>query len=96
MCKQIGLTSTMWSIKMRSLSIGYDKEAVAEKQPLTILSNVCQLQKKGKDSSKICFSLAVDAVGQLEVGVVAIHSLSVASFASHNRETAAQCRTSRS
>ena len=67
MCKQIGLTSTMWSIKMRSLSMKYDKEAVAEKQPLIVLSDNCQLQKKGKDSSKRCFSLAVDAVGHLKV-----------------------------
>ena len=45
----------------------YDKEAVAEKQPRIVLSNVCQLQKKGKDSSKRCFSLAVDAIGHLKI-----------------------------
>ena len=67
MCKQIGLTSTMWSIKMRSLSINYDKRLWLRSKPLIVLSNVCQLQKKGKDSSKRCFSLAVDAVGQLKV-----------------------------
>ena len=45
----------------------YDKEAVAEKQPQVVSSNACQVQKKGKDSSKRCFSLAVDAIGQLKV-----------------------------
>ena len=73
----------------------YGKEAVAEKQPQSILSNVCQLLKNSKDSSKRCFSLAVDAVGQLEVRVVPIHSLSIACFTSHNRKTAAQYRASR-
>ena len=45
----------------------YDKEAVAEKQPRIVSSNVCQLQKKGRNSSKRCFSLAVDAIGHLKV-----------------------------
>ena len=44
-----------------------DNEAVAEKQPRIVLSNVCQLQKKGKDGSKRCFSPAVDAIGHLKV-----------------------------
>ena len=95
MCKHIGLTSTMWSIKMRSLSIRYGKEAVAEKQPQSKWSNVCWLLKNSKDSSKRCFSLAVDTVGQLEVGVVTVHSLSIACFTSHNRKTAAQYHASR-
>ena len=45
----------------------YDREAVAEKQPRVVLSKVCQLQKKGKDSSERCFSLAVDAIGHLKI-----------------------------
>ena len=67
MCKRIGLTSTMWSIKMRSLSMLCDNEAVAEKQPRIVLSIICQLQKKDKDSSKRCFSPAVDAIGHLKI-----------------------------
>ena len=61
-----------------------DNEAMAEKQPRLVLSIICQLQKKDKDSSKRCFSPAVDTVSHLKVGVVAVHSLSVASFASEN------------
>ena len=44
-----------------------DNEAVAEKQPRIVLSIICQLQKKDKDSSKRCFSPAVDAIGHLKV-----------------------------
>ena len=43
------------------------QEAMAKKQPLIVLSNVCQFRKKGKDSPKRCFSLAVDTVGHLKV-----------------------------
>ena len=46
MCKRIGLTSTMWSIKMRSLSMICDNEAVAEKQPRIVLSNHLSIAKE--------------------------------------------------
>ena len=54
MCKHIGLTSTMRSIKRRSLSIKLGEEAVAEKQPQFKWSNACCVQKNSKDSSEGC------------------------------------------
>ena len=47
-------------------------------------SSTSQLLKNSKDGSQRVLSLAVDTERQLEVGVVAIHSLGVPCFASHD------------
>ena len=78
----------MWSLKRRSSSIKLDREAVAEKQPQPKWSNV--YLQKAKTAQKDAFSLAVNPIRQLKVGVVTVHSLCIACFTSHNRKTAPQ------